>query len=289
MARVTIQMGHVARETGRTGTVWEQDNARSLAPRIERRLRDLGHKVKVIGADESVPAGDVFVALHLDGSTNTSRRGASVGYPDPAGGALAAAWKQEHQRAGYPGGFLADNYTSALRGYYGFGRAAGYQRRFLAEHGTATHAGDLAWIQANQDAMAIAHVNAIGRIVGHPKAGGEMPTNIVGFAKAPGGGLWNLGADGSVAAQEGAPDHGSLPGIGVTPAAPAVEIVAHGRGGYWIIGADGGIFAFGDAPVITPYQPLMDEYRRGERRVVDAEAEGDRVVLVSNRGEVYRP
>ncbi|MGC8514443.1 MAG: hypothetical protein ACP5P1_15645, partial [Acidimicrobiales bacterium] len=41
---------------------------------------------------------------------------------------------------------------------------------------------------------------------------------------------------------------GSLPAIGVTPAAPVVGIASTPDGlGYWLVGADGGVFAFGDA------------------------------------------
>ncbi|MDP8950084.1 MAG: hypothetical protein M3N00_07560 [Actinomycetota bacterium] len=80
---------------------------------------------------------------------------------------LANAWKAAHQRQGFPGGFLADNYTKALRSYYGFGRARS-PCRFLAEHGTTTNDADHAWLFANLEASAKAHVDAIGAVFGHP-------------------------------------------------------------------------------------------------------------------------
>ncbi|MCK4177969.1 hypothetical protein, partial [Aciditerrimonas ferrireducens] len=41
---------------------------------------------------------------------------------------------------------------------------------------------------------------------------------------------------------------GSLPGIGVRPAAPVVGIVpTPDDQGYWLVGQDGGVYAFGDA------------------------------------------
>lgn len=168
MADVVIQAGHCHRKTGATGTRREQEFAWAVGTRLVQRLAALGHKATLIGADSAVPRSDVFVALHTDGSTNPSRRGASVGYPDSDGARLAAAWKRAHQRHGFPGGFLNDNYTAALRGYYGFGRSSA-PIRFLAEHGTTTNRDDERWLFANLDRCVAAHVDAIGEVVGHPR------------------------------------------------------------------------------------------------------------------------
>ena len=44
------------------------------------------------------------------------------------------------------------------------------------------------------------------------------------------------------------PFDGSLPGLGVKPAAPIVGLAADpDGGGYWLVGSDGGVFGFGDA------------------------------------------
>jgi hypothetical protein len=59
--------------------------------------------------------------------------------------------------------------------------------------------------------------------------------------------------------------YGSLPGIGVVPAAPVVGLVPTvSDQGYFLVGADGGVFAFGTAPFlgslpgdrVTPVQPI---------------------------------
>jgi peptidoglycan hydrolase-like protein with peptidoglycan-binding domain len=173
---VTIQMGHVPRTKGRTGTHREQEFAREVAPRVQARLEAAGVEVRVIGADDAVPGGDVFVALHTDGSTNADRRGASVGYPDGNGEVLAAAWKRRHQAHGYPAGFHGDNYTDALRGYYGFGKARGHRLRFLAEHGTTTNADDEAWLFGHLDECATAHAEAILEVLGLGDGGGGTVT-----------------------------------------------------------------------------------------------------------------
>lgn len=44
---------------------------------------------------------------------------------------------------------------------------------------------------------------------------------------------------------------GSLPSLGITPAAPIVGIAVTPDGwGYWLVGQDGGVCAFGDAPFL---------------------------------------
>lgn len=175
MSTIVIQMGHVARTSGATGTHREQEFTRTVGPHLKTALQDKGHTVILIGADSTVPKSDVFIALHTDGNVNRSIRGASVGYPsnDPGShhGRLAQAWKRHHQALGFPGGFHKDNYTQGLRFYYGFGKSSS-KWKFLAEHGTTTNAEDEAWLFANIDKCVQAHVNAIGEIVGHP--GGQV-------------------------------------------------------------------------------------------------------------------
>lgn len=171
MSKIVIQMGHVARTTGAVGTHREQEFVRALGHKLVAALNEKGHDIRLIGADSSVPASDVFIALHTDGNVNRSIRGASVGYPsnDPnsSHGKLAQAWKRHHQALGFPGGFHRDNYTQGLRFYYGFGKSSS-KWKFLAEHGTTTNPQDEAWLFANIDKCVQAHVNAIGEVVGHP-------------------------------------------------------------------------------------------------------------------------
>lgn len=168
MAHIVVQMGHCFRRTGATGTHREQEFAKAIGTRLERRLLDDGHRVSLIGADDAVPKADAFVALHCDGSSNRSRRGFSVGYPDDKGAVLARVWKASHLRAGYPGPNLPDNYTDNLAGYYGFRKAAGTPYRFLAEHATTTNPDDEHWLETHLDAVADAHVEALNRVLGHP-------------------------------------------------------------------------------------------------------------------------
>jgi hypothetical protein len=61
-------------------------------------------------------------------------------------------------------------------------------------------------------------------------------------------GLWEVSTDGGVYTLGDAGFFGSLPGTGVTPAAPIVGMArTPDGGGYWLVGGDGGVFTFGDA------------------------------------------
>ncbi|MGO9028255.1 MAG: hypothetical protein ACLQOZ_06470 [Acidimicrobiales bacterium] len=70
-----------------------------------------------------------------------------------------------------------------------------------------------------------------------------------GAVTSDAGGFWEVSTDGGVFAYGDAGFHGSLPGIGASPAAPIVGMTrTPDGGGYWLVGADGGVFAFGNAP-----------------------------------------
>lgn len=168
MARhdVVIQLGHCFRKRGATGTsgMWqgrrrtEQEFVEKVGRRMASILNAAGIDTRVTLADETVPSSLVFVALHQDGSESRTARGASVGYPSVGdGGRLGQIWKALYQLAGWPSGFRPDNYTAALRGYYGF-RRSNATARLLIEHGFATNPDDQAWMWTRW--ADIAHVNA---------------------------------------------------------------------------------------------------------------------------------
>lgn len=171
MAGIIIQMGHVPRTSGKTGTYREQEFVKIIGPKLLGELRVRGHSVGLIGADSYIPKCDLFLSLHTDGNNDKSIRGASVGYPsdnpNSKHGRIAGAWKRHHQLNGFLSGFHQDNYTDGLRFYYGFGKVnAEYE--FLAEHGTTTNPEDEAWLFSHIDQCVKAHVDAIGEILGHP-------------------------------------------------------------------------------------------------------------------------
>lgn len=294
MGKITLQLGHCFRKTGATGGRGEQKFTNSVGNILAEELRKLGHDVIVLLADQDVPDyRDVFVALHTDGSSNLDRHGASVGYPSNSNGKLAEAWKRAHQRAGYAWGFLPNNYTTNLRNYYGFGKAVGYKHEFLAEHGQHSNDNEYLWMHSDYRRCAMAHVAAIGEIVGHPNGGAvsdPTPTSIaIDTTEFLDGRVWTFSEDGGVFTEGGAGYHGSLVGIKLNY--PVIAgLVANDGGGYIIVAADGGLFHFGNAPHIQPYIPLMQEVSTGHRTVRQAkwaDMENKVITLMTNLGERY--
>ncbi|HEV2781362.1 MAG TPA: N-acetylmuramoyl-L-alanine amidase [Actinophytocola sp.] len=146
MPTLVVQMGHCFRRTGATGTRGEQAFATAAADSCVNFLNGRGGwSVRKILADDPriLYRGDAFVAVHCDGSTNPSARGASVGYRTSEGREFGQAWKRAYAARGWPG-FRPDNYTAALSGYYGTGTAVaqGNRRAVIVECGFLTNPED---------------------------------------------------------------------------------------------------------------------------------------------------
>jgi hypothetical protein len=172
-------MGHAYRKSGSTGTSGEQAYATSVANACVNLLHGRGGwTVRRILADDSLSryAGDAFVAIHCDGSTSASARGASIGYRNAAGQRFGQAWKRFYLLRGWTGGFRPDNYTPALAGYYGTGNALsqGNSRAFIAECGFMTNAQDRALLTAAGGPTRVAL--AIGDALGITEGNDDMAT-----------------------------------------------------------------------------------------------------------------
>jgi N-acetylmuramoyl-L-alanine amidase len=153
VALVIIQLGHCYRTSGATGTSGvdsdptEQEFATAAGKAATKRLQAAGHQVRTILADapdSHYRGGNLFVAVHCDGSEHASARGASVGYRNDLGQQAAGLWKAAYHTAGWSGGWRPDNYTKALAGYYGVKRAVeqGTTRAFIVECGFLTSPAD---------------------------------------------------------------------------------------------------------------------------------------------------
>lgn len=186
MGVVVVQMGHVPRNAGATGTWREQELTRKIGKELRSRLIRAGHDAHLMGADDALPVsrGDVFVALHGDsgnakvaGPGRSSKRGASVGFPSSDSGKLAKAWKKAHEKEGFPGGFLRDNNTVNMSQYYMWDKTGRFKHRYLAEHATLTNSADEEWIFAHIKRAAKAHVDAINNMLNGSGGGG---TTIAG-------------------------------------------------------------------------------------------------------------
>ena len=166
--RLLLQAGHVApREIGfesGTGTSGEQ----TLVHPIEHeliQLLDRDGRFNVTHSHGDVPdgwKGDLFLALHGDGSADPEASGFSFGYPPGCSECkrLAdtfAAWYE--QIPGAPKR-RSDNYTDALSGYYGW-RRTDAPAKLLVEHGFLSNPGERTWLFGNVAAIAQAHFEAI--------------------------------------------------------------------------------------------------------------------------------
>lgn len=183
MPVLVVQKGHCYRRTGATGTTGEQGYASSVANACVNLLHGRsGWTVRTILADAPSSAydGDAFVAIHCDGSTNSSARGASVGYRNAAGQRLGQAWKRAYAARGWSGGFRSDNYTDALHFYYGTGNAIGQgnARAFIAECGFMTNKADHALLTGDggptRVALAIGDALGIRAGAGHDDTEDDM-------------------------------------------------------------------------------------------------------------------
>lgn len=175
MPILVVQMGHCYRKSGATGTPGEQDYATRVATACRNLLHGRGGwVVRAILADDAVSLyrGDAFVAIHCDGSTSATARGASIGYRTPEGQAFGQAWKRAYDARGWDSGFRPDNYTDALRGYYGVGNAMaqGNRRAFIAECGFLTNGEDRAVLNGNggPERVALSIGDALGIPVAQP-------------------------------------------------------------------------------------------------------------------------
>jgi hypothetical protein len=168
MSLLVLQQGHCYRNTGATGTTGEQQFATWVGDAAVRHIDGRnGWTVRRILADApaSQYRGDAFVAIHCDGSIHPTARGASIGYRTPEGQAFGQAWKAAYSRRDWPS-FRADNYTSALAGYYGTGtaRAQGNRAAFILEAGFLTSPADRALLHGpgGADRVALALADAMG-------------------------------------------------------------------------------------------------------------------------------
>jgi N-acetylmuramoyl-L-alanine amidase len=117
-----IQMGHVGRTSGATGTAGEQAFTKALGAALYKKFTDnTTVKVRLMGADNwTAPQPNktmLFFAIHADGSINKNARGISVGYPEGANQVFSYHIKNNYRLLT---GFSSrqDNYTKGLKNYY---------------------------------------------------------------------------------------------------------------------------------------------------------------------------
>lgn len=173
LKRVLVQAGHVApREPGfeaGTGTVREQEFARAVQIRLSRLLKTDGRfDTTLCGGD--IPdgwTGDLFLSLHGDGSSSRRSSGYCYGFPPDSlkSAAFANIHAVEFEKVeGHPP-HRKDNYTGALRSYYGW-RRVNAPVKVLVEHGFLTNPSEQTWMFNNIPQIADAHYRAVCRLFG---------------------------------------------------------------------------------------------------------------------------
>ena len=192
--QLVLQAGHVGRTRGATGSVGplgtEQQFTLKTATYCQKWLTLRGWTCEVIGADEAVPDSHVFIAIHHDGSSNRDARGPSVGYPSDyrqRSENAAQEWKREFGKH-YPGPtFRPDNYTSGLRGYYGY-RKTNASIKLVCEHGFGSNLADarFMWSDEGQDAAMLAIEAVLGHWLGWDarKTQAQVHASLSGSAPA---------------------------------------------------------------------------------------------------------
>lgn len=155
-------------------------------------LRD--HGVSVIRVPALFPrkfSVKLGLALHFDGSGTRCASGASVGYPPgvPLGSnqPTAALWKEIYSKW-WPFGWMKDNFTRNLSGYYGYRRMSTEIAEMLIEFGEITCPEQDAWLQPRLEWLGELVAHFAGRVVGvaipEPAAFGDetpvVPTQPIG-------------------------------------------------------------------------------------------------------------
>jgi len=143
MPRIVIEMGHVGRTRGATGTPGEQ----AFTRQVGAWLREYLPEAEIVPADFGSRHCDLFLSLHADGSNNPEARGFSVGYPEGDNGEFAQFLAERYQKFT---GFQRrkDNYTLSMRNYNAWRRVEA-KYRCLLEAGFFTNRIERTWLTNN--------------------------------------------------------------------------------------------------------------------------------------------
>jgi len=165
-----IQMGHVGRTTGATGTAGEQVFNKAIGQALLLEFGNDPYEIHLMGADNwekpEPNFANLFFAIHADGSLNTSARGCSVGYPVPSNPRFAQEIQSAYMLLS---GFAKrpDNYTIGMKKYYAWSQnhvVANYYA--LLEHGFFTNPIERQWMTTHVNEIAKCHYNTIVKFLG---------------------------------------------------------------------------------------------------------------------------
>lgn len=153
-AEIFIQAGHLNTPDGKTGASGPLGREIDWTPIVTneavRILRAAG--ISVIKEDASIKTTNkryrvhTAVFIHFDGTTPPGRAKASVGYKGSSDKPAADAWKQLYSKY-WQFGFMRDNYTTNLSGYYGYSYTITRDAEILLELGDLTNRQQAEWLK----------------------------------------------------------------------------------------------------------------------------------------------
>ena len=158
-----LQLGHVGRTTGSTGTKGEQAFNKELGAEMDKLLKLTNLKYRIMGADNwSKPSPDkatIFLALHADGSTNVNARGFSFGFKPNSNEVFKETLAKSYgQLCGF--NRRKDNYTIGLTKYYGY-KHVDCKYVNIIEHGFLSNKIEHDWLVSHIKDIAKNHVDTI--------------------------------------------------------------------------------------------------------------------------------
>jgi hypothetical protein len=162
-----LQMGHVGRTTGSTGTKGEQVFNKALGDEMDKLLKPTTIKYKIIGADNWLKPepnkATIFLALHADGSTNPSARGFSMGFKLGTDESFKEVLAKDY---GQLCKFTRrkDNYTTGLAKYYGYKHVEAKYCNII-EHGFLSNKIEHDWLVSHIKEIAQNHVLTIVKFI----------------------------------------------------------------------------------------------------------------------------
>ncbi|TQV62307.1 MAG: hypothetical protein FNT15_07295 [Sulfurovum sp.] len=161
---VLVQAGHEGREKGDTGSSnGEQKEVEwniMVADKVTQILKSKGINTKRVGVDIPAINTQIAVAIHFDGASTPCTSGASVGYDDVIAKDMAQRWKDTYQPY-FPFGWHDDNFTGALKEYYGYNQVYAQKGFLVLELGEITCDRQVEWLEPRRDEIALKIANFI--------------------------------------------------------------------------------------------------------------------------------
>jgi N-acetylmuramoyl-L-alanine amidase len=158
-----VQLGHLGRKKGATGTKGEQEFNKKLGLEMDKLLKQTNISYRIMGADDWLQPepnkATIFLATHCDGNAKESARGFSMGFKPGTDESFKEALAVSY---GKLSGFTRrkDNYTPKMVQYYAW-KHIDCKYSNLIEHGFLTNKIEHDWLVSHIPEIAQNHVDII--------------------------------------------------------------------------------------------------------------------------------